>query len=258
MWVVDFQSEPEVAREAINQWGSDATQGRISDVVPRGDVTTYTRFLPVSVAYLRAPWQVPFDRAMTRTGAFVRLDGETVETRTMQVASPSGVLTAEGAGWRAIDIPYLGAELSLLVITPNGPSSFEELEASLDPDRLDSIVDDLADEPIDLRLPLFQFTSSGDLTDPLEAMGLTDAFSRSADFSGITSDELLNLSGVAYEAYFGIDEEGTDADTTANATPNGSPSPGAEKVTVDRPFVFAVRERETGLILLMGRVVSPG
>jgi serpin B len=257
MWVVDFQSEPETAREAINQWGSDATQGRISDVVPRGDVTTYTRFLPVSVAYLRAPWQVPFDRDMTRTGPFVRLDGETVETRTMQVSSPSGVLTAEGAGWRAVDIPYLGAELSLLVIVPSG-GSFEELEASLDPERLDSIVDDLADEPIDLRLPLFQFTSSGDLSGPLEAMGLTDAFSRSADFSGITSDELVNLSGVAYEAYFGIDEEGTDADTTANATPNGSPSPGAEKVTVDRPFVFAVRDRETGLILLMGRVVSPG
>jgi serpin B len=257
MWVVDFQSEPEVARESINQWGSDATQGRIAEVVPRGDVTTYTRFLPVSVAYLRAPWQVPFDRAMTRTGPFVRLDGETVETRTMQVASPSGVLTAEGAGWRAVDVPYLGGELSLLVIVPNS-GSFEELESSFGPERLDAIVDDLADEPIDLRLPLFQFTTSGDLSDPLQAMGLTDAFSRAADFSGITSDELLNLSGVAYQAYFGIDEEGTDADTTANATPTESPSPGAEKVTVDRPFLFAVRDRESGLILLMGRVVSPG
>lgn len=256
MWVVDFQSDPETAREAINQWGSDATQGRISDVVPRGDVTAFTRFLPVAVTYLRAPWQVPFDRATTRTGSFSRLDGTSADVRTMQVASPSGVLTAEGPGWRAIDIPYLGGELSLLVVVPSG-ATFEDLEGSLDRDRLDAIVDSLADEPVDLRLPLFGFTTSGDLTDELESLGLTDAFGRSADFSGITSDELLNLSGVAYQGYFGIDEEGTDADTKANATDNAAPTPGAQKITVDRPFVFAVRDRETGLVLLMGRVVNP-
>ena len=89
-------------------------------------------------------------------------------------------------------------------------------------------------------------------------MGLTDAFNRSADFSGITSDEVLNLYGVASQGYFGIDEEGTDADTTASATANQPPTAGAQKVTVDRPFLFAVRDRQTGLILLMGRVVSPG
>ena len=257
MWVVDFQSDPETARESINQWGSDATQGRISEVVPRGDVTAFTRFLPAAVTYLRAPWQVPFDRAMTRTGPFVQLDGETAEVRTMQVASPEGVGVAEGTGWQAVDIPYLGGELSLLVVVPVG-STFEELEQSFDRDQLDAIVSDLTDEPVDLRLPLFQFTTSGDLTDELETMGLTDAFGSSADFSGITSDELLELSGVAYQGYFGIDEEGTDADTRANATAAATPSAGAEKVTVDRPFLFAVRDRETGLVLLMGRVVSPG
>jgi serpin B len=255
--VVDFQSDAESAREAINQWGSDATQGRISDVVPRGDVTAFTRFLPVAVSYLRAPWQVPFDPAMTRTGSFEKLDGETVEVRTMQVASPSGVLTAEGSTWRAVDVPYLGAELSLLIVEPRG-STFEDLERSFDRILLDAVVEALADEPVDLRIPLFQFTTSGDLTDELESMGLTDAFDRSADFSGITSDEVLDLSGVAYQGYFGVDEEGTDAETTANATVKDAPAPGAEKVTVDRPFVFAVRDRETGLVLFMGRVVSPG
>ena len=257
MWVVDFQSDPETARESINQWGADATQGRIAEVVPRGDVTAFTRFLPTAVTYLRAPWQVPFDRAMTRTGSFVQLDGGTADVRTMQVSSPQGVLVAEGTGWQAVDIPYLGGELSLLVVVPVS-STFAELEQSFDRDQLDAVVSDLTEEPVDLRLPLFQFTTSGDLTDELETMGLTDAFSSSADFSGITSDELLELSGVAYQGYFGIDEEGTDADTRANATTTATPSAGAQKVTVDRPFLFAVRDRETGLVLLMGRVVSPG
>lgn len=257
MRVVDFQSDPETAREAINQWGSDVTQGRIAEVVPRGEVTSFTRFLPVAVTYLRAPWQVPFDRDMTRTGSFVRADGEATEVRTMQVASPSGVLTSDGTGWQAIDIPYLGGELSLLVVVPVG-GSLEAFEQTFDRAQLDAVVDGLADEPVDLRIPLFGFTTSGDLTDELESMGLTDAFNRSADFSGITSDEVLNLSGVAFQGYFGIDEEGTDADTRASATATEPPTPGARKITVDRPFLFAVRDRETGLILLMGRVASPG
>lgn len=257
MWIVDFQSDPETARDAINQWGSDATQGRISEVVPRGDVTVFTRFLPAAVTYLRAPWRIPFDPAKTRSGPFVRLDGERTDVSTMQVSSSEGIRHADGEGWEAVEIPYLGDELSLLVIVADG-RPFEELERSLGPDQLEAIVEDLEEEPVDLRLPLFQFTTTGDLTDELEAMGLTDAFDKSADFSGITSDELLQLSGVAYQGYFGIDEEGSDADTRANATTTPTPSPGAERVVVDRPFVFAVRDRETGLVLLVGRVVSPG
>jgi serine protease inhibitor len=256
MRVVDFRSDPDTARDAINRWASDSTQGRITEVVPRGDITEVTRFLPVAVSYLRAPWQVPFDQDLTRTGSFVRLDGETVDVRSMQVSSTSEIRSGKGPDWTAVEIPYLGNQLSLLIVVP-ATGTFESFQGSLDVARLDTIVEGLDSTPVDLRLPTFQFTTSGDLTDELESLGLTDAFTRSADFSGITSDELLNLAGVASQGYFGIDEEGTDADTTANAAEPEPPVPGSPRLTVDRPFVFAVRDRETGLVLVIGQVVSP-
>ena len=255
MWVVDFRSDAEASREAINQWGAVVTQDRITEVVPRGDVTAFTRFLPVAVSYLRAPWQIPFDRTATRTGPFVQLDGDTVDVQTMRVSAPTGFGTASGPGWDAVEMPYLGDELSLLIIVP-ASGTFDAFRDDLDLSVLDSITGDLEDQPVDLRVPQFQFTTSSDLTQPLESLGLTDAFTREADFSGITSDEVLSLSGVAYQGFYGIDEEGTDAETTATA-PAPETTPAALRLTVDRPFVFAVRDQETGLILLLGQVLDP-
>ena len=255
MRVVDFRSDAETSREAINQWGAEVTQDRITEVVPRGDVTAFTRFLPVSVSYLRAPWQIPFDRASTRSGPFVQLDGDRVDAQTMRVSAPSGLRTAEAVTWEAVEIPYLGDELALLIVVPR-TGTFETFQQEVDAEAIDEIVDELEDQPVDLRIPQFQFTTSADLTGPLESMGLTDAFTSDADFSGITSDEVLSLSGLAYQGYFGIDEEGTDAETTATA-PAPEPTPAAVRLTVDRPFLFAVRDRETGLILLLGQVLDP-
>jgi len=257
MWVVDFRSDAETSREAINQWSTEVTQDRITEVVRRGDVTAFTRFLPVAVGYLRAPWQIPFERSATRSGRFVELDGDTVDAQTMQVSAPSGLLTAEHPDWEAVEIPYLGGELALLVVVPRS-GTFESFQQGLDAPMVERITDDLEDQAVDLRLPQFQFTTSADLAGPLEALGLVDAFTRDADFSGITSDEVLSLSGMAYEGYFGIDEDGTDAETTATAPSPESPTPAAVKLTVDRPFVFAVRDRQTGLILMLGQVVDPG
>jgi serpin B len=256
MWVVDFRSDAETSREAINEWGAEVTQDRITEVVPRGDVTAFTRFLPAAVSYLRAPWEIPFDRSATRPGPFVRLGGDTVDVQTMRVRAPSGLRTAATPAWEAVEIPYLGDQLSLLVIVPRS-GTFDAFRNGLDANAIDRITADLEDGPIDLRLPQFQFTTSADLTGPLESIGLRDAFNRNADFSGITSDEVLSLSGMAYQGYFGIDEEGTDAETTATA-PAPETTPAASRVTVDRPFLFAVRDGETGLIVLLGQVLDPG
>ncbi len=256
MRVVDFRSDDDAAREAINQWGSDATQERITEVVPRGDVTAFTRFLPVAVAYLRAPWLVPFDRAATRAGRFVQLDGDTIEAQTMQVSSPTGIRTASSLDWDAVELPYLGDQLSLLIVAPRS-GTFETFRQGLDMATIRRVSDRLEDDPVDLRLPMFQFTTSGDLTNELKALGLGRAFTRDADFSGITTDEVLSLSGVAYQGYAAINEEGTDAERTATAPPPSGETPPKIKLAIDRPFVFAVRDRETGLILMLGQVVDP-
>jgi serpin B len=286
--VTDFRSDSEASRQAVNQWGSDATHGHISELVPRGVVTPYTRFLTTTAMYLQAPWQLPFQGDKTRPETFHRNNGTSVDVRMMQLTAPSttapsatsgtsttgttgttgttppkdqpileGLRTASGPTWEAVELPYLGDELVLDLVMP-APGQFDAFEQALTPDGLAGITDSLQPGPLDLHLPQFQFTTQASLRDVLSAHGLDKAFSREADFSGVTTDEALSLSEVVYQGFFGVNEEGTDAQNTATLVPKTEVSMrGARRLVIDRPFLFFVRDRETGLLLLVGRVVDP-
>lgn len=254
--VVDVVADPEAARDAVNRWGADETDGHITELVRHGDVSQYTRFLAASAGYLQAPWAREFDRERTRPARFTFLDDSTAEIPTMQVLDDQGIGFAEGDGWQAVEIPYLGNELSLLVLMPwNG--RFAEFEQGLSPERVSAIVEQLDVDGIDLRLPRFAFTTQEDLAEVLASrLGAPAAFSpRDADFTGVTADELLSLSAFAYEGFFSVSEEGSEGRA---ATVNDEHLvTGARRVAIDQPFLFLVRDRQTGLLLLLGRVQKP-
>lgn len=254
--VVDFRTDPESSRQAINRWGEDATRGRFEELVSRGDVTQYTRFLVAAESYLQAPWQFPFNPKSTKRAQFQRLDDQPTDVRMMQLTAPAGIRFADKGTWSAVELPYLGEELSLVIVMP-AEGEFETFEQGFTSDRIKEITTSLEPRAVDLRVPQFQFTTAANLNEPLK-QAMPAAFGESADFSGITSDEPLALSDVVYKGFYGIDEEGTDAANTATAQPNPSTVlAGARTVTIDRPFVFFVRDRESGLVLLLGRVVNP-
>jgi len=254
--VSDFRSDPENARQAINRWAAEVTHERIRELVPRGDITQFTRFLGASASSIQAPWQRPFTfNQNTPPQPFQRLDGQPADVRMMQVTSQKELRYAEGDGWQAIEVPYLGDELALDILMP-AAGQFAEFERTLSGDRLRGITSAVASEPLDLRMPQFQFTTSANLHEPLSAQGMPIAFSKEADFSGVTTDEILSLSEVVYQGFFGVDEEGSDAPKTATVQTEDSLS-GLRKVVIDRPFLFVVRDRATGLILILGRVVAP-
>ena len=255
--LTDFHSDPEGAREAINRWSSDATHGLSQELVPRGGVTAYTRFLATTAAYIQAPWLVPFDPAKTHTEPFIRSGEPPVDVRMMELTSSSGLRSAEGQGWQALELPYLGDELALDVIMPD-MGLFESFEQALTPDKVKEIIGLLQPDAVDVRFPQFQFTTSTNLQDTLSGMGLALPFTRDADFSGVTTDEVLSLSDVVYQGFYGVDEEGTDAPKTATAqSADPQPVPKISPIVINQPFVFAVRDRTTGLILWIGRVVNP-
>jgi serpin B len=298
--VVDFRSDSEASRQAINQWGSEATHDHITELVPRGVVTPYTRFLATPAMYLQAPWQMPFLADKTRPESFQRENGAPVEVRMMQLTAPISTLTptgstptgsttpstststsattagttppatsatganpsgglraATGTTWEAVELPYLGDELALDIVMP-ASGQFAAFEQALSTDVLQSITAALRPESLDLHLPQFQFTTQASLREVLAANGLENVFSREADFSGITTDEALTLSEVVYQGFFGVNEEGTDAPHTATAQSRDEDSMRrTRRLVVDRPFLFFLRDRETGLLLLVGRVIDP-
>jgi serpin B len=254
--VADFRSDPEAARRAVNEWVASQSGDEVRELVPKGTVTQLTRMSATSAMVVQAPWAVRFDEQRTRLAPFTLSSGQTVDTSMLQLLDRGAVRYAERDAWRAVELPYLGDELTMLVIVPTGDlASFEQ---ALTPEVLRDIDGQLRSATIDLRLPAFSFTTNLSLNDPLRALGATAAFDLdAADFSGITSDEPLVLSETPFETYVAVDEEGTGA-TAATVTPSEEPTlVGPRRVVVDQPFLFAVRDTSTGLILLLGRVADP-
>jgi serpin B len=256
--VVDFHSDSDGSRDAINAWSDDTTHGLITELVPRGGTSPYTRFLAAAATGLRAPWLAPFEPGKTRPDQFRREGEPPVEVPMMEVTSDL-LRTATGDGWQAVELPYLGDELALDLILPTG--SLADLEAHLSPELLTTVFTGLDQAPrtaLDVRVPRFGFTSSTDLRDPLGRLGVTAAFDRTADFSRVTNDEVISLSKVPYEGVFGAEEDGTNPrPDTASVRNEAPPLITAQRVVVDHPFLFVVRDRPTGLALFLGRVVNP-
>jgi serpin B len=258
--VVDFRSDPEAARSAVNTWVAHSTDQAIPQIVPRGGISDVTRLLATSAFYPKAPWEVRFTDGSTRPLPFTVRDGQTVDPPTMQLATSEGLLHAASDDWQAVELPYLGQELALLVVMPSA-GTLDAFTDQLDAVRLDAIVQSLQPGAIELRLPRFAFTTDVELNEALRQIGVTDLLDDgTAELGGITADEPLALSAARHQAFFSIDEEGTQARaaTVHAATPEPVPAPAtSERMVVDRPFVFALRDRETGLLLAIGRVVNP-
>lgn len=255
---VDFVNAPEAARQAINDWVSEETAGRIKDLIPPGAIDDLTRLVLANAIYFKASWLDPFDPDDTADGPFHLLDGSEVTVPMMHKAALR-TRYAEAAGVQAVEIPYYPGNASfLLIVPPQG--EFESFEESLDAGTIGEILRELSDADVDLRMPKFEFESDVDLKEPLKALGMEQAFDfERADFTGIAVEGVQNLyiSDALHKALISVNEAGTEAAAaTAIIIGDESAYPFAE-VSADRPFVFLIRDNATGSVLFMGRVVDP-
>jgi len=255
--VLDFASAPEASRVTINNWVSEHTEGRIEDLIPPGLISEITRTVITNAIYFNAAWQHQFNERATSDGTFYLLDGGEVTARMMNRTAPFGY--AEGDSYQAVELPYDGGELSMLVLLPR-PGEFEAFESSLDAQRVKDIAESLEARRVVLTMPRFGFQSSYRLAEVLGAMGMPIAFSADADFSGMTGKRELFISEVLHKAFVSVDEAGTEAAaSTAVIMPGGiEDDTSSVVVTLERPFVFVIRDIKTGTILFVGRLVSPG
>ena len=250
--LLDFQNSPEASRIAINDWASGQTDGRIEDLVPSGVIDELTRLLLTSAIYLQAAWLRPFSEILTHDGIFHLLDGSKTVVSMMTQAANFGY--AEGEWCQAVELPYDGRELSMVIMLPEA-GRFEAFEGSLDAELLGDITKDLTNKRIGLTVPRFEIKSALSLKKTLAAMGMPAAFSPAADFSGMTDERDLHIGGITQEAFVSVDEAGTEAAaaTAVEAQLLSIPQP----VAVDRPFVFLIRDLKTHAVLFLGRVVDP-
>ncbi len=253
---VDFQGAPEDARVTINDWVAGATEDRITDLIPAGVIDALTRLVLTNAIYFNAAWAVPFDQDLTSEGPFTLLDGEQISVPMMR--QTEGLPYAAGEGYQAVELYYDGGELSMVVVLPK-EGGFEAFDGSLDAARLAEIEAGLSHQQVALSMPRFEFDSQFSLSEALASLGMEVAFTDAADFSGMTGGPDLLISEVLHKAFVSVDEEGTEAAAATAVVMNLTSAPAGDPVqmTIDRPFVFFIRDVETGTVLFLGRVLDP-
>ena len=252
--LLDFLNAAEESRVVINDWVADQTEQRIEDLIPPGMISAATRLVLVNAIYFDAGWSDKFSEERTRDGSFYLLDGGEASARLMRQTTSYGY--AAGDGYQAVELPYEGGKLAMVILLPDS-GRFAEFEGTMDQLRAETVIADLQYREVDLTMPRFTFKWSRGLANVLSAMGMPIAFSGAADFSGI-SVEGLAISEVIHKAFVAVDEEGTEAAAATAVVVVGTAAPETPvEVVVDRPFIFLIRDLETGTILFLGRVVDP-
>jgi serpin B len=257
MNLVDFVEAAEEARQAINAAVEEQTRGRITELIPAGVLDQLTRLVLVNAIWFKGTWLEEFDPAFTRDARFTLLDGSEVDVPTMRRALETRYI--EGAGYRLVELPYVGGASMVLVLPDDGTPA----DLDLDADRLESDLAGADTALVDLALPSFEFRTQLEVSSVLAEMGMETAFmpppgDGTADFSGMTAEPELYVSAVLHEAFIGVDETGTEAAAATAVVMEGGAAP-AEVMTVevDRPFGFVIRHDATGEILFLGQVIDP-
>ncbi|CDO34988.1 serpin family protein [Novosphingobium sp. KN65.2] len=268
----NFAATPEQARADINAWVATATHDRIAELLEKGVVTPETSTVLVNTIYWKGRWDQPFVKSETKVEPFTRLDGTKQSTPLMNQRSYFAVV--KGDGVQAIELHYVGGEVSMVVFLPHSPKGLPKFEAGLTDKELGNWFTALdAAEPRDtvLTLPKMHLEYGIDFAKMLSTMGAPTAFSDDADFSGMAQlpsysqgSEVvgLKISHIIHKAWLDVDEDGSEA-AAATAVINDivtgrrSPPPPPTIFRADKPFLFVLRDRRTGLILFMGRYVAP-
>lgn len=265
---MDFRANPEPPRLAINAWVENQTRQRIKDLIPAGGLSEATRLVLVNALYLKAPWDVPFTKSLTTPRTFRPAPGSAREVPTMQRTAPLGYGTEDG--FTIVTLDYLAAGLQFVILLPDQNQDLDTAAARLTPGHFARWANLRQTNRRDVDLYLPKFTVPGatvPLGQVLRAMGVKSAFDEprgSANFDSIAPrrpDDYLSISDVFHQTFVALDEEGTEAaaatavviaTTTAVVTP-----PQPIEVRVDRPFLFAIQHRATGVCLFLGRIADP-
>ena len=254
MNLLDFLYHPDESREIINQWVEDQTNGKIEDLLPLGSIDPLTRLVLTNAVYFYGSWLYQFDEELTSDGIFNALDGSQVTVSMMEQTEVFRYMS--GDGFQAIDLPYEGGEVGMLIIVPD-EGTFEAFEQTFDTETLGVVLDGLTSTNVTLYLPKWEYIAECELKETLKSMGMVDAFT-AADFSGIDGTHNLFIDEVFHKAFVSVDESGTEAAAATAVVVSLTAVPDAPvPLQIDRPFIFLVMDYGTETILFAGRVTNP-
>ena len=260
--LLNFAEEPGACRTVINTWVAEQTSEKIENLLPEGSIIPTTVLVLTNAIYFLGDWLYSFDPEQTREKTFSRTDLSEVQAPIMSLNEPDeqvGMYYSRVGNVRALDFPYKGDRLTMTVLLPDA-GEFSTFESSLSTETINGLISALDSVELQVSLPKFEFTyGTESLKEAMQALGMVDAFNDAlADFSGIDGQRLLYVDDIYHKAFISVDEEGTEAAAaTAVSMIWESVNPDEVVFNADRPFIYLIRDKETGMILFMGRIVDP-
>jgi len=255
---LDFAGDPEGSKEIVNQWVEEETKGKIKDLLSQVD--PLTRLILTNAIYFKGEWVQEFNEEETREENFYLAPEKKVRVDMMRRLDEEAEFPYyETDSLQVLEMPYSGEETSMLVLLPKD-HNLEEIEEQLTLENLNTWQENLQEKEVRVYFPKFKLETKYFLRDILSQMGMPIAFTGFADFSGMTGKKDLMIDQVIHQAFVEVDEKGTEAAAATavimllTAMPEGPVIP---VFKADRPFIFLIQEKETGVILFMGRVADP-
>jgi serpin B len=246
---LDFTNAASV--NTINNWVSNQTNGKIPKVI--NTIHSSDIMYLINAIYFKSIWANKFDASATRPAPFILPDNSEVEAQFMNGEIPCN--TYVGTDATVLELPYSNNKYSLVIVMPHS-GSLDSFISSLTSDEWQTWMGKLTSYKAQISIPKFQFSYATSLKNELSAMGMGIAFSDGADFTNINPGGNLNITDVTHNAYIAVDETGTEAAAATTVTIGLTAAP-VQMITINHPFVFAIREMKSGLILFAGSVNNP-
>ncbi len=255
---VDFEKETEAARITINTWVESETQQKIKDLIKPGMINPLTTLVLCNAIYFKGNWLDEFDKERTMDADFYVSPEKRMKVSMMR--ETSYFKFRDFNDFSAIELPYEDNDLSMVIFLPKKVDGLADLEKRLTNNNVKEWMGELLNSyrsKISVSLPKFKTTCELELADVLVNMGMLSAFSLPpADFSGMTGKKGFFISKVIHKAFVDVNEEGTEA-AAATAVAMAKGISKTLLFQADHPFVFLIRENQTGSILFIGRIVDP-
>jgi len=255
---LNFGVDPNGSRVEINNWVEGKTDGKIKDLMPNGSINSMTAAVLVNAVYFKGDWANQFNRSKTKSGDFNVSPSKSVTVNFMSMEAKFPHNRDSANGFQLLHLPYKGEDLSMVVILPDDKFGLSELESKLSFDLLLNSIKNTRNVKVQVQLPKFKIEGSFDLSETLQNLGMKTVFTDKADLTGVTEDIPLKVSKVVHKSFIEVNEEGAEAAAATGAVMmmRSMPAPPARFVA-DHPFLLAIMDRRTDVLLFFGRITEP-
>ena len=248
---IDFSDQETVG--IINNWVSENTKGKITEVID--EIDALAMMYLINAIYFKGSWTDEFKKERTREDKFFIAEEKSVLCEMMNTSNEN--LYFENDDFQAIELPYGKENFSMIVILPKKEKDINEFISNLNLEDWNSWLTGFSKQNGSLVLPKFKIEYELEMNDVLKILGMPNAFTADADFSKMTKKQKLFISNVKHKTFVDVNEEGTEAAAVTVVEMKLTSFKPGFFMKVNRPFVFAIKEKETNSILFIGKIVNP-